>query len=227
MAKKTKLAKAKPGVPTQKYLDIAEIRDGVVVMKDGTLRAVIMASSINYALKSVDEQQAIVQAYMQFLNSLDFPIQIVVQSRKMNVDNYISQMKGQQAKQTNELLKAQITDYVQFVSELVDIGDIMSKRFYIVVPFDPKSAKQKKFFSRLGSAVSPVFRTKLSRKQFENRKHDLMQRVDLVMGQLASMTVVGAVLDTPSLIELYYSVYNPDVADSQKLTDISQFDLDR
>ena len=124
-----KLAKAKPGPPTQRFLDIAEIREDVVVLKDGTLRGVFMVSSINFALKSEDEQQATVQSYMQFLNGLEYPIQVVVQSRKMNIDAYMEALKEQERTIKNDLLRTQIIDYRGFVNELVELGEIMQKKF--------------------------------------------------------------------------------------------------
>ena len=138
----------KPGPSTQRFLDIAEIRENVVVLKDGTLRAVMMVSSINFALKSEDEQQAIIQGYMQFLNGLEYPIQVVIQSRKMNIDGYLGRLKTQEETITNELLKAQIRDYTSFINELVELGEIMQKRFFVVVPFDPLQDKQKNFMSK-------------------------------------------------------------------------------
>jgi len=130
-----KLSGPKPGVPAQKYLDIAEIRDDIVILKDGTLRCVLLVSSINFSLKSVDEQNAIVQAYMQFLNGLEFPIQVVIQSRRMNIDSYVRTLNENEKNQTNDLLKRQIHDYREFVRQLVKMGDIMQKRFYVVVPY--------------------------------------------------------------------------------------------
>ena len=133
----------KPGQPTQRYLDIAEIREDAVVMRDGTLRAVVMVSSINFALKSEDEQQAIIQGYMQFLNGLEHPLQVVVQSRKMNVDGYLATLRQQEETIHNELLKTQIRDYTSFIKELVDLGQIMQKRFFVVVPYDPAEGNEK------------------------------------------------------------------------------------
>ncbi|MEK7115885.1 MAG: hypothetical protein AAB879_00640, partial [Patescibacteria group bacterium] len=117
-----KLAGAKPGVPSQRFLDISEIREDVAVMKDGTLRAVLLVSSINFALKSMDEQNAIVQAYMQFLNAIDFPIQIVIQSRRMNIDTYLRRLSESERTQTNELLRRQIGDYRDYVRQLVELA---------------------------------------------------------------------------------------------------------
>lgn len=217
-----KLAKSKPGPPTQRFLDIAEIREDVVILKDGTLRSVIMVSSINFALKSRDEQQATVQSYMQFLNGLEYPIQIVIQSRKMNIDKYLEALAGQEQTIANELLKAQIRDYRSFIQDLVELGEIMEKRFYVVVPYDPSTDTKTGFLNRLTSALTPASVVKLNKKQFKERRTALMQRVNIIQGGLTGMGLKSAVLDTQSLIELYYTVYNPDVYDTQKLTDINQ-----
>ena len=215
-------AKPKPGPATQRYLDIAEIRDDMVLLKDGTVRAVLLISSINFALKSGEEQEAIIQSYMTFLNALEYPIQIVIQSRKMNIDGYLSSLDEQRKKSSNELLKAQIADYRAFVSELVTLGEIMQKRFYLVLPYDPISNKRKNFFSRLGDAFSPAAAANLNQKQLKERVEQLSRRVDILNSQLASMGLATVRLDTQSLIELYYTVYNPDIFDTQKLNDLAK-----
>lgn len=228
MSNKNKLAKPKAGPPTQRYLDIAEIREDVVVMKDGTLRAVLLVSSINFALKSEDEQQATVQGYMQFLNSLEHPIQVVIQSRKMNIDGYMGKLKEQEATIHNELLKTQIRDYMSFVAELVELGEIMQKQFFVIIPLDPSETNEKKkgFMSRLQSSLSPAKILKLNSKQFNDRKQGMLQRVTNVSGGLQSMGLQVAMLDTQSLIELYYTCYNPQVLESQKLADTNKLQVE-
>lgn len=216
----SKSKKPKPGPATHQHLDIAEIRDDIVLLKDSTVRAVLLVSSLNFSLKSEDEQEAIIQAYITFLNSLDFPIQIVIQSRRMNIDGYLASLKEQEKKTTNELLKAQINEYRSFVGELVEIGEIMQKRFYVVVPYDPLSDKQRGFFSRLGQAVSPTFAAKLSAEYWEKRKVQLSQRVASIAGALTSMGLSVVRLDTQSLIELYYTAYNPDLFETERLGDL-------
>ncbi len=221
-----KLAKAKPGPATQRYLDIAEIRDDMVILKDGTVRGVFLVSSINFALKSQQEQQAIIQAYMQFLNSLEHPVQIVVQSRKMNIDVYIAEMKEQWRVQGNELLRTQIQEYIAFIQQLVELGDIMTKRFYIVVPYDPLSDKKRNFFIRMGEVLSPVRLIRLKKSQVDERKQQLDQRMNLIGGALASMSLSNARLDTQGLIELYYSAYNPELSEVQKLADVNKLQIE-
>ncbi len=216
------MSKSKPGPATQRYLDIAEIRDDMVLLKDGTVRGVLLASSINFALKSHDEQQAIIQAYMQFLNGLEHPIQIVIQSRKMNIDLYISELQEQWKKQANDLLKTQIQEYIAFVRELVNMGDIMNKRFFIVIPYDPITNRKKGFYSRVLEAFSPAKFFKLKKSQFEERRQELDQRVENIEGGLNSMGITSVRLDTQGLIEMYYGAYNPDQAEVQKLEDINK-----
>ncbi len=217
-----KLAGGKPGPATQRYLDIAEVKDDVVVMKDGTLRSVLIVASINFALKSEDEQNAIIAAYVQFLNSLEFPLQIVIQSRKLNIDNYLGRLKDAEKNQSNELLRVQIADYRNFVQELVTLGQIMQKQFFIVVPYNPLSDKAKGFFSRLNETFIPAMSVKLAEERFRKRRADLQTRVDHIIGSLSSMGLKAAQLDTQSLIELYYRVYNPEIYDSEKMTDASK-----
>ena len=221
-----RLAKAKPGQPTQRFLDIAEIREDAVVLKDGTLRAVIMVSSVNFALKSVDEQQATIQAYMQFLNGLEYPVQVCIQSRRMNIDAYVQALNEQEKAIENDLLKTQIRDYRSFVQELVELGQIMQKRFYLIVPFDPVTDKKRGFWAKLGEAFTPASVVKLSEKKFRERREALMQRVAILTGSLSSMSLQGILLDTQSLIELYYTVYNPDVYDTEKLTDVRELRIE-
>jgi len=217
-------AKSKSGQPTQRYLDIAEIREDCVVMKDGTLRAVLMVSSINIALKSEDEQQAIIQGYMQFLNGLEFPLQVVIQSRKMNIDGYLASLKTQEETIHNELLRTQIRDYTSFIKELVELGQIMQKRFFVVVPYDPSEGneKGKGFLSKLSTAFSPAKIIKLNEKNFQSRRQTLMRQVSTIASGLGSMSLQVALLDTQGLIELYYSSYNPDVYDTEKLVDVGK-----
>ncbi len=226
MPKHNKLAKPKAGPPTTQYLDIAEIRDGVVVMRDGTLRAVTLCSSINFALKSEDEQTATIQAYVGFLNSLDFSLQIVIQSRKLNIDGYLQKLQEAEKQQPNELLRVQISEYVSYIKELVSLGDIMTKRFFVVVPYNPFSDKKRSFWERFKSVLSAASTIKLSRDEFTHYADNLEKRVNFVTQGLSSLSVTAVRLDTQSLIELYYTTYNPDVREQQKLGDISKLQVE-
>lgn len=211
---------------TVKFLDIWEVKDNLVVLKNGTLRAVLLVSSVNFALKSEDEQIAVIQGYTQFLNSLDFTLQIVVQSRRLDIDNYLDRLKEQQKTQKNELLLMQTQDYIQYVSELVQLADIMSKHFYIVVPFDPGGAKGQGFFSQLKNVFSPTSVISLKQKKFEEYRNELQKRVDYVTDGLSSVGLNAVQLDTQGLIELYYNTYNPKVSDNQKMPEIEKLQVE-
>lgn len=210
---------------TQQYLPIAEIRDNTVVMKDGTLRAVILVSSINFSLKSEDEQNAIIAAYVGFLNNIDFPLQIVVQSRELDIENYLVALKQKEKEQTNELLKIQIAEYIQYITELISIGKIMNKRFYAVVPFNPMTDKQKGFFSSVSDALRPGAMVKMKRDLFLKRREQLTRRVENVISGLASVGLNAVELDTQGLIELYYNTYNPVTSANEKMVDVNKLRL--
>lgn len=222
MFKPDKLAKHKVSASTQQFLNIAEIKDNTVIMRDGTLRSVILASSINFALKSEDEQNAIIAAYVGFLNNLEFPLQIVIQSRELDIDNYINNLKQKEKEQTNELLKIQTVEYIQYVSELISIGKIMNKRFYVAVPYNPLSDKHKNFFTNFIEILKPVSLVQMKEKIFTRRRLELSKRVDGIISGLASMGISSVELDTQSLIELFYNVYNPSTSSNQKLVDVEQ-----
>jgi len=214
-----KLAGPKPGPATQRYLDISEIKEDVVVMKDGTMRAVLMVASINFALKSEDEQEAIIAQYVSFLNGLEYPLQVVIQSRRLNIDKYLDKLKQAEREQANELLRAQIADYRTFVSELVVLGQIMQKYFFVVVPYNPLSDKRKGFFQQLSDLFAPVLSVRLAEDRFQKRRSDLMMRIEHMQGSLNSMGLKAVQLDTQGLVELYYRVYNPETYDAQKMSD--------
>ncbi len=227
---KSKLANKPPAVSTQQYLDIAEIRDDLVILRDGTIRSVLLVSSINFALKSIDEQNAIVQAYMQFLNALEFPIQVLIQSRRMNIDSYMNQITESEKTLNNDLLKRQIKDYRDFVLQLVKLGDIMQKRFYVIVPYSPLDKSgggtQRGFFQRLGDVLSPTIAGKLSEDKFQKMKFDIGLRINQIVGGLSSMSLNAIQLDTQSLIELYYTVYNPQLFETQRMTDVDRLQIE-
>ncbi len=217
-----KLVKNKINISTQQYLDIAEIKEDTVVIRDGTLRAVILVSSINFALKSEDEQNAIVGAYVGFLNNIDFPLQIVIQSRELNIENYLNALKQKEKEQTNELLKMQTTEYIQYIGELISMGKIMNKRFYVAVPYNPLSDKHKNFFSSILDVFRPSILIKMKGDRFARLRAQLTRRVENVMSGLASVGLNAAELDTQSLIELFYDTYNPVTSANQKLADVKQ-----
>ena len=194
---------------TQNFLEIAEIREGVLVLKTGHIRSVLMVSSANFALKSQEEQEAIVFQFQNFLNSLDFPLQIVVQSRRLNITGYIDSLKALEANQQNQLLKEQTADYRGFVEQLIKGGSIMAKNFFVVVPFSlaevvgevQKDTQQNK---KIG---------KLSEDQFQRMKNQLWQRLEFTALGLRRAGLQVAPLNSEELIELFWSSHHPKEAE--------------
>lgn len=219
------LVSNKVSISTQQYLDIAEIKDDTVVMKDGTLRAVLMVSSINFALKSEEEQSAVIGSYVRFLNNINFTLQIVIQSRELEIDNYLAYLQEKEKAQTNKLLKLQTADYIEYIKELTSLGRIMSKRFFVIVPYDPLTDKRKGFFSLMKDALRPATIIKLKEKTFARYQEMLSRRLESVMGGLESMGVSAVRLDTQSLIELYYKTYNPETSKNQQLADLEKLKI--
>lgn len=212
---------------TQRHVPIYEIKDDVVIMRDGTLRAVLLTSSLNFMLKSEEEQTASIQAYVSFLNSFQFPVQIVVQSRRLNIDPYIAQLQEIEREQTNELLRQQTMTYRSYIEQLVELGNIMTKRFYVVVPYNPLSDKPKSFWERLGEAFRASQFLKLSEKRFQQRKKDLLSRVDIVATGLTSMNLRPVMLNTQNLIELYRDSYNIGISERQHLVDLNKLQIEK
>ncbi|MCX6800166.1 MAG: hypothetical protein NT091_03400, partial [Candidatus Falkowbacteria bacterium] len=176
--KPDRLATNKINVSTQSYLDIAEIRENTVILRDGSMRSVLMVSSINFALKSEEEQNALVAAYVSFLNNLDFSFQIVIQSRELDMENYIKELKQKEKEQTNELLKIQMAEHTKYIEELITIGRIMNKRFYAIIPYDPIHDKHKGFFVSLMDTFKPAVLIKIKEKIFLKRREELTKRVE-------------------------------------------------
>ncbi|HNW55829.1 MAG TPA: TraC family protein [bacterium] len=210
---------------TQRYLKISDIKKDTIIMKDGTLRAVLMVSSINFALKSEDEQEAIIDSYVSFLNNLDFPIQIIIQSRELNIANYLENMTKKANSQPNELLKSQTIQYIDYVKQLVSLGKIMNKHFYIVIPYNPMSDKRKNFWQSLLEAFRPIDVINLKEERFLYLKKQLEARIDTISGGLSSMGLMAAKLDTQGLIELFYNAYNQETAANQPLDNVEKINI--
>ncbi len=217
--------KENTGMSTLKYVEIKTIRDGVVVLKSGALRAVLLVSSINFDLKSSDEQTAIIGAYQNFLNSLDFPLQIVVSSRKLNIKPYTEMLKEKAREQKNELLKIQITEYREFIKNLTELTNIMSKYFYLVIPFAPVEDESDGMLGKLSKAIHPSQNVVEHEELFETYKNQLWQRVDHVAAALGGTGLHFTTLNTDELIELYYNMYNPSEYAHSSIKDVTQSDV--
>lgn len=213
---------------TQNHLKIAEIRDGIVIMEDGSFRAVVMAKSINFDLMSLGEQEAVEYSFQSFLNSLYYPVQIFVRSQKIDMADYIAKLDKIRKEHDNMLLALLMEDYIDFISDLSEQTNIMDKSFYVIVPFLPHEESQqrnlniaresKSMVSGLGSIFSNTqTRVIIDEKKLEDAKTELRHRVQAVLAGLSECGVKAIPLDTQELIELYYDVYNPDTATRQKI----------
>ncbi len=215
---------AKSNKSTQNSLLISEIKDGVVIMRDGSLRGVILGSAINFDLMSGAEQEAVEFSYQGFLNSLHFPIQIVIKSQKIDITGYLEKLSTLRGEQPNELLGALMDDYIANIKALVEDVNIMDKQFYIVVPYFPPLTVKKN--TTLIDGLKAAFETtpviNISEEDFHKYKQELSQRMALVAGGLSQIGIRALALGTQELIDLYYSWYNPEVAANQKLIDASQ-----
>ncbi|MDP3762960.1 MAG: hypothetical protein Q8Q97_02715 [bacterium] len=214
-------AKAKSA---QEFLPIEEIRDGIVLLKDGTMKIVLMASSLNFALKSADEQEAIIFQYQNFLNSLDFSVQFFIQSRRLNITPYLDTLREAAIAQPNELLKIQTNEYIEFVKNFVSSSNIVAKNFYVVVPFQPPpfQTPQGALNALIGSFIKSRHKfTRISDEKFEEYKTQLWQRVDTVSQGLIRSGVRLAPLNTEELVELYYGLFNPGELEKGKAPEVS------
>ncbi len=211
---------------TQRYLQFASVHDDTLVLKDGGLRAIIEVSAVNFDLKSEAEQNALVLSYQYFLNALNFPAQIVVRSRKLDIDQYIAMLKEKMQTQKNELLKGQMGEYIEYIQKLVEYTDIMEKRFFIVIPQNLDIAESSSLFSKFLRYITPddTVKSIIERKQkFEAEKAQLDVRVNIVKTGIENCGMKSRKLKTEEIIELFYQAYNPDIARGQKLEDVNDF----
>lgn len=199
-----------PAAPAQQFLAVDAIREDVVVLKDGALRVILMCSSFNFALKSSDEQDAVIFQYQNFLNALDFPIQFTIHSRRLNIEPYLESLAERQREEESELLKIQISEYIEFIKTFVAATNIMSKTFYVIVPFTPVALQKRGIISKTLSSLG-VGKTDavMDARVFEERKRQLWQRADTVVEGLQRFGIRSVPLNTEELIELFYGLYNP------------------
>ncbi len=202
---------------TQNHLNFAEVRDGVVIMRDGSLRMVIICSPTNYDLKSAGEKDAIEYAYQGFLNGLHFPVQICIQSRKIDLDGYLDKLDQMLSDQTNPLLAGLMEDYIFNIRDLLNATNIMDKKFFVVVPYYVVESAKGNVFKQMAMALSGPKDVQQSDRQFLERKNELAQRTNMVAQGLANIGVRAAMLNTQEVIELFYNSYNIDESQSQAL----------
>lgn len=215
---------------TQMHLQVAEIRDNILVLKNGGLRVILKTSSVNVHLKSEDEQNAVIYSYQNFLNTLEFPVQIVVRSKKLDLDNYLDGLKETAKKQSHSLLKEQTVDYIDYVTRLIEYADIMQKEFYVVVPYDPPRAQKptliQKFMQRMNQKDS-LTELRQRHREFETLYKGLKERVNVVSSGLQNVGLQVNQLKTEELIPLFYECYNPRTSRVQKFKKSTDLALDQ
>ena len=210
---------------TQQIIEIDGVKNGVAILKNGALRQIIMVSGVNFDLKSEEEQGLITFNYQNFINGLNFPIQIFIHSRKLNTEGYLETL-GQKGKQeTNELLKNQISEYREFIKSFVSENAIMEKTFFVIVPFDPVQLSgitgkiTKKLFGLLPTKKSAktVGSQEEKEQQFKRHMDQLSQRVNQVISGLNQIGLNTAILNDEHVIELFYNLYNPEAVEKKTL----------
>jgi type IV secretory pathway VirB4 component len=201
--------KQKTILATQRIVGVADIRDNLMVMNSGDLRAVLKVSGVNFDLFDQKDQEQTIYAFQTFLNSLDFPIQILVQSRPVNLDPYLQKLKDLSLKQPTEALRVETYEYMEFIEQLSRLGTIMDKNFYVILSFSPtpttpKGILEKLQFSFVGTPKQVIL------QHFEEAKKKLFERIQVVAGGLGGAGLEAIQLTTPELIELLFSCYNPN-----------------
>jgi type IV secretory pathway VirB4 component len=218
---------------SQNTLQIAEIRDGIVIMNDGSFRAIVMVKSINFDLMSQTEQEAVEYAYQGFLNTLYFPIQIFIKTQKIDLEGYIKKLDKIRTEHDNMLLALLMEDYIDYIDDLSLRTNIMDKKFYITIPYFPTESAQKMLddSKNLLKGLLGIFTSKeehivVNEESLEKAKNELRNRVQAILGGLLDCGVQGLPLDTQELIELFYDVYNPDTATRQQLKNFNDLNTD-
>ncbi len=196
---------------TQEFVPIQEIRDGIIILKNGGMRSVVLASSLNFALKSQDEQASILLQFQNFLNSLDFSIQIFIQSKKLDIRPYVALLEDRYKDQVGELMKIQVREYIEFVKTFVENTNIMSKSFFVVVPYDPipVNISNNPISRMLPGKNKGKSKQETADEQFRESKSQLEQRVAVIEQGLVRCGIRTAELGTEEVVELYYKLFNP------------------
>ena len=203
---------------TQNYVEIAGIKDGIIILKNGGYRLIFSVSAVNFSLKSEEEQNSLIFQYQSFLNSLHFPIEIVMRSKRLDLSPYLKKINDAKEKQNNDLLKLQTEDYIGFVKELIKIANIMKKTFYVVVPYDPINLKGASFLGKMFKK-SGSSKVRVSDTEYKRYRDELMERANTVASGLGSMGLHSVQLKTEEIIQLFYRIYNPQIAPKEQFTD--------
>jgi len=210
------------GASTQENVPIAGIKDGIVILKTGQYRIILEVAAVNFSLKSEEEQNSLVMQYQGFINSLHFPIQIVVRSNKLDLSPYINRIKKIATEQKNDLIKMQTEDYADFVGQLINLANIMKKSFYVIVGYDPMNLSQGTFLDKILKRDQYVGKLKISEDEFEHNSKELRSRAQTIAGGLGGLGLHCEQVSTKELIELFYGIYNPEIAGKERLNDTGE-----
>jgi len=234
MAVKKKQVK-NPDGSTQRHLPFSQIRENIIIMKDSSARAVLRCSTINFLLKSTEEQDAIIMSFQRFLNTLDFPVQIMVRSTKLDIDGYLWKLKDKAVSQKNELLQNQTYEYIEYLKKLVEVAQIMRKDFYIVVPFDQEEDNSVKdssifwVFKNFWRAINngdDIIKIRNQIRNFSQVKKWLTGRINTVKSSLESIGIRANELEKSELVTLLSEYYNPRLGNLRAMkSDISEYNL--
>lgn len=221
----------KEAIATQKFIEIEGVKNGVLILKGGGLRQILMVSGLNFDLKSQEEQEAITQAYQAFLNSLSFTVQIFVHSRKLNIDGYIQKLGAVETQEPNPLLRNQLAEYREFIRSFVSGNTIMTKTFFVVVPFDsiqiPEAGKKvtnKIFglFSKKKAQQEEQPQAAPGEEDFRKNANQLEQRVDQVVAGLNQIGLRAVPLNDSEVVELFYNLYNPEGSEKKNIAGLAK-----
>jgi len=226
--------KLHPDSSTQRYLPFSWIRENIILMKDNSARIVIKCSTINFLLKNTDEQNSIIISFQRFLNSLDFPIQIIVKSEKLDIDSYLEKLNNKALKQKNNLLQNQTYEYIEYLKKLIEVAQIMKKDFYIVIPFDENENKSVKddsifwTFTDFWKSINQnndLLKIKSQIKNFNKIKKWLIWRVNSIKTSLENIWIKWSVIEKNELITFLTQYYNPRLDNLKTLDNISDYNL--
>mgnify|MGYP001576440817 FL=1 len=196
----------------QEFVPVSDVRDGIVLLRDGGLRALLLVSSVNFALKSEDEQTAILSQFQQFLNTLDFSLQLYVQSRTLDIQPYLTLLRSREPEQTNDLMRVQLREYIGFIEHFAAETEVMTKSFFVVVPYSPSSIR---FEAGSGLRSMLQFRAGAGKdeaattRRFEEDRAQLNQRIVVVEQGLARLGLRSVLLGTNEVVELFHRLFNP------------------
>jgi hypothetical protein len=201
------------GQSTQSFIPIKEVRDGIVILKDGSMRAILMASATNFALKSADEQKSIIYQFQNFLNSINFDIQIFVQSRRLDIRPYVTLLEQREREQTNDLMRVQTREYINFIKNFTEQSNIMTKRFFITIPYTPPVLEGTDKKSILSLFKKPEEKQAQANINFPEFRNQLEQRVEVVAQGITRTGVRVVQLGTEEVVEVFYQLFNPGEAE--------------